>query len=93
MQTDKRMNPRVRFERPARITSSTGEKSSVRSYDFSMQGAGFTGAGPHTVGERLSLVVDVGQDGASRILKIHGRVVHQQPMNGGWLIGMQVLKK
>lgn len=91
MKTEKRENRRIRFERPARIITSRGEKSSVRSYDFSIQGAGFTSNQPLKLGMGLSLTLDIGKNGESRIMKIRGEIVHQSQKEGAFLVGMRFL--
>lgn len=93
MNQDKRGTRRVSFERPARLINSVGEKSSIRSYNFSRQGAGFTSLQPYKVGEYLSMILDVGRSGKTQIMQIEGTVVHQRKQEDTWFMGMQFLKK
>ena len=90
---DKRIDRRIRFERPARITTSMGEKSSVRSYDFSRTGAGFICNQPLNIGETLSMILDIGKKGQSQIMRIRGQVVHQSQKQDAYLMGMRFNKK
>ncbi|MDH5408378.1 MAG: PilZ domain-containing protein [Gammaproteobacteria bacterium] len=90
---DKRHDRRIRFERPARITTSVGEKSSVRSYDFSRTGAGFICDAPLKIGESLSMILDIGKKGQSQIMRIRGEVVHQSQKHDTYLMGMRFSKK
>ena len=88
MQTEKRVLRRIQFERPARVITRDGEKRSVKSYDFSMQGAAFLSKEPIEIGEVLRMTLNVGHSEQSHIMKIYGQVVHRSKKNNLYLMGI-----
>lgn len=78
----------MRFERPARVITRNGEKRSVRSCDFSMNGAAFLAKEPFAIGEVLRLTLNVGGTGQSKIMKIYGKVVHSSKRDNQFLMGI-----
>ena len=88
MQEENRILKRIQFERPARIITRSGDKRSVRSYDFSMKGAAFLSKEPIEIGEVLRLTLNVGRPGHSHIMKIYGQVVHRSKKDNQYLMGI-----
>ena len=93
MQQDKRELKRVRFERPARVITRGGEKHSVKSCDFSMNGAAFIAKAPVDVGEVLRLTLNIGVPGQSKIMKIYGQVIHRSKKDNQFLVGIRFNRK
>ncbi len=88
MRQERRILKRMQFERPARIITRKGEKLSVKSHDFSMEGAAFTGKEPIDIGEVLCMTLNVAYSGQSRIMKMYGRVVHKSMKGQRFFMGI-----
>ncbi len=88
MQQERRELRRIAFERPARILIRGGEKRSVKSHDFSMEGAAFISKEPIEMGEVLRMTLNVGHSGQSCITRLYGQVVHRSKKDSHFFIGI-----
>ena len=92
MLSDRRQRRRIPFQRPIRITSSTGEKSSMMCVDFSMEGIGFLSPEPRDIGDILHVSMNIGNNGRTHILEALGEVVHRRYKDQKFYVGMRFYK-
>lgn len=92
MMHDKRTRRRIPFQRPIRITTEDGEKTSLMCMDFSMEGIGFQSTEPRDVGEIIRVSLNIGHNGRTHILDTIGEVVHRHYKDKKFFVGMRFYK-
>ncbi|MGD8926598.1 MAG: PilZ domain-containing protein [Thioalkalispiraceae bacterium] len=89
MLSDRRQRRRIPFQRPIRVTTSQGEKTSLMCLDFSMEGIGFLSSEPRDIGDILRVSMNIGNNGRTHILDAIGEVVHRRYQNQKFYVGMR----
>jgi hypothetical protein len=92
MISERRQRRRIAFERPVRITTEDGDRYSLMSQDFSMQGLGFLSDKPRDIGEVLRVTLNIGHNGKTHIINALGEVVHRRYQNNKFRVGMRFFK-
>ncbi len=89
MITEKRKHRRVSFGRPVRVTDFTGEKTTMKAVDFSLDGVCFASSQPKTVGDILTVTMNIGAKGKVKILQAKGEIVYRYYSDSEYLMGMR----
>lgn len=89
MMHERRTRRRISFKRPIRVMTEDGERVSLMSMDFSMEGIGFLSAQPRDVGDILRVSVNIGHNGRTHVLDAIGEVVHRRYKDKKFYVGMR----
>ena len=89
MTAERRVKRRVEFRRPVSIIDTQGERSSVMSCDFSLQGLGFFTQQPFNIGDRVHVTFNAGAGKNVHILKAYGEVVYRMYHSGLFRFGVR----
>ncbi len=86
---ERRQKRRIQFQRPIRVVTQEGDKSSLMCVDFSMQGIGFFSSQPRDVGDILRVSLNIGHNGRTHVLNALGEVVHRRYYDKKFYVGMR----
>jgi len=89
MITEKRKHRRIPFERPVSIKYFSGEKEAVYAFDFSLDGICFSSDQPGTIGEILTVTMNIGGRGKVNVVQAIGEVVYRYHNRNGYIMGMR----
>lgn len=93
MMHERRQRRRINFQRPIRVTTQEGDKSSLMCVDFSMEGIGFLSRHPRDIGDILRISMNIGHNGKTHVLNAMGEVVHRRYKDKQFYVGMRFYKE
>lgn len=86
---EKRKHRRIPFSRPVCVTNFSGEKATMKATDFSLDGVCFSSNQPKTVGDILTVTMNIGAKGKVKIIQAKGEIVYRYFTNNEYLMGMR----
>lgn len=89
MITEKRKHRRIPFGRPVSVSNFTGERLTMRATDFSLEGVCFSSNQPKSVGDILTVTMNIGAKGKVNVVQAKGEIVYRYYNNSEYLMGMR----
>lgn len=89
MITEKRKHRRIPFGRPVSVTSFSGERQAMTATDFSLEGVCFSSNQPKTVGDILTVTMNIGGKGKVKVIQAKGEIVYRYFNSTEYLMGMR----
>jgi len=90
MITEKRRHRRIPFDRPVSVTNFSGERSTMKATDFSLDGVRFSSNQPKTVGDILTVTMNIGAKGKVKVIQAKGEIVYRYYNNDKeYMMGMR----
>jgi len=90
MITEKRKHRRIPFGRPVSVSNFSGEKTTMKAVDFSLDGVCFSSNNnPKTVGDILTVTMNIAPPGKVKVIKAKGEIVYRYYDNNEYLMGMR----
>ncbi len=89
MITEKRKHRRIPLGRPVRVSSFSGEKTTMKVVDFSLDGVCFSSNNPKTVGDILTVTMNIAPQGKVKVIQAKGEIVYRYYNNYEYLMGMR----
>lgn len=89
MITEKRKHRRIPFGRPVSVSNFSGERLTMRATDFSLEGVCFSSNQPKSVGDILTVTMNIGAKGKVNVVQAKGEIVYRYYNNSEYLMGMR----
>lgn len=89
MITEKRKHRRIPFGRPVSVSNFSGERLTMRATDFSLEGVCFSSNQPKSVGDILTVTMNIGAKGKVNVVQAKGEIVYRYYTNSEYLMGMR----
>ncbi len=89
MITEKRKHRRIPFGRPVSVSNFSGEKTTMKAVDFSLEGVCFASDNPKTVGDILTVTMNIAPAGKVKVIQAKGEIVYRYYDNHEYLMGMR----
>ena len=89
MITEKRKHRRIPFDRPISVSNFTGDRLTMKATDFSLDGVCFTSNHPQSVGDILTVTMNIGAEGKVKVLQAKGEIVYRYYNNSEYMMGMR----
>lgn len=86
---EKRKHRRIAFGRPVSVSSLSGEKVTMKATDFSLDGVCFSSSQPKTIGDILTVTMNIGAKGKVKIIQAQGEIVYRYYNQSEYLMGMR----
>jgi len=86
---EKRKHRRIPFGRPVRVANFSGEKLTMTATDFSLEGVCFSSNKPKSVGEILTVTMNIGAKGKVKVIQAKGEIVYRYYNKSEYLMGMR----
>ena len=93
MIAEKRKHRRIPFGRPVSVSSLSGEKVTMRATDFSLEGVCFSSNKPKTVGDIITVTMNIGAKGKVKVIQAQGEIVYRYYNNREYLMGMRFYQR
>jgi len=89
MITEKRKHRRIPFGRPVSVSNLSGERLTMKATDFSLDGVCFSSNQPKSVGDILTVTMNIGAKGKVKVLQAKGEIVYRYYSNDEYMMGMR----
>jgi len=89
MISEKRKHRRIPFSRPVSVTNFSGERQTMKATDFSLEGVCFSSNQPKTVGDILTVTMNIGAKGKVKVIQAKGEIVYRYFNNKEYMMGMR----
>ncbi len=89
MIAEKRKHRRIPFGRPVSVSDFSGEKTTMKVVDFSLEGVCFASDNPKTVGDILTVTMNIAPAGKVKVIQAKGEIVYRYYDEDEYLMGMR----
>ena len=89
MIAEKRKHRRIPFARPVSVSNFSGERLTMKAMDFSLDGICFSSDSPKTVGDILTVTMNIAPEGKVKVIQAKGEIVYRYYNNSEYLMGMR----
>jgi len=86
---EKRKHHRIPFGRPVSVSDFLGEKMTMKAVDFSLDGVCFSSSNPKTVGDILTVTMNIAPKGKVKVIQAKGEIVYRYHNKNEYLMGMR----